>query len=155
MASATTEQQKQSDACCESENGGRRRGILHQNSTSNYILQTGGTFLRSSTSEYILPAHRCWGLHPCCETLLTRLTALSTVLPVIPWWSWIVSHDPLGDIVTSNCNYFKPLSPFFMLNGLLLLQGTLPSYYTQTRASPHRRYLFGQPPRWRLLHSEQ
>ena len=75
MASATTEQQKQSDACCESENGGRRRGILHQNSTSNYILQTGGTFLRSSTSEYILPAHRCWGLHPCCETLLTRLTS--------------------------------------------------------------------------------
>ena len=21
-----------------------------------------------------LPAHRCWGLHPCCETLLIRLT---------------------------------------------------------------------------------
>ena len=75
MASATAEQQKQSDACCESENGGRCRGILDQNSTSNYILQTDGTFLRSSTSEYILPAHRCWGLHPCCETLLTRLTS--------------------------------------------------------------------------------
>ena len=27
---------------------------------------------------------------------------------------WIFSHDPLGDIVTSNCNYFKPLSPFFL-----------------------------------------
>ena len=28
----------------------------------------------SSSSLHYAAAHRCWGLHPCCETLLIRLT---------------------------------------------------------------------------------